>query len=170
MEDFDVRQELEAIAKISQGKSEGLLGYKKRLALKVDAVVEEQPSLWEALSMEARTWVNNIARAFQDPTGTTPYPDFPRPHKILRKHQNVVIKPGKKESNYKNSAVKAIYRMVILNPEMSLAEIKQRLIESKLYATDQTIKTKRNDIRTVIKMMIIEGRYKIPDEKAFRGE
>lgn len=83
-----------------------------------------------------------------------PKPDFRKEVKLLKDM------PEKQ-----TSAVKYIWEIVCRNPDITYPELQQALNDKGIFATPSTIKTKRNDARVIIKILISIGRYRYSSDE-----
>ncbi len=168
-----VRAELEKLTKLFKYPKEHINDYKFRLVEKADTLIGDNENVWKALSKETQTWMNLCIEAFQNDKAPPEFPEQIEPVKKKTKTPRSgrldpkLALSGKEKLDDKTmmptatSVVKYIYEMVALNPDISITEVKQNLHAVGLFATDGTIKGKRNDVRVIISILMKHGKYRV---------
>jgi len=169
-----VRTELELLTKLYKFPKEHIDDYKFRLVEKADTLIGDDEFAWKSLSKEAQTWMNLCIEAFQNDKAPPEFPEqlnLPKQKKVKQTRTGrldpKLALSGKEKLDdttklpMATSVVKYIYEMVVLNPDISITEVKQNLHAVGLFATDGTIKGKRNDVRVIISILMKHGKYRV---------
>lgn len=170
---MNVRVELEKLTGFQQSLDEPIEDYQFRIVEEADKLIGDNEDKWKSLSKECQTWINLFIEKVKDGKTIPPFPEekktvkqktiLPRSKRLDPKTTFADKTPlplNKTVAPIATSVVKYVYEMVALNPDISITEVKQNLNDVGLYATDGTIKGKRNDVRVIIQILMKHGKYR----------